>query len=187
MACGVVLLKLHVCNINAFQFRHEKVSNHVSVRFFVVGLVSIKLWTNEERAFAMEVFFSFGRSVIATQRAFRKQFNIAPAGRVSDRKSICLWVDTFRDTGSMMKKHDGPSRTIRTPENTESTVTVNSEPYISMIEEFFLPKLEEMDAGDVWFQQDGATTYTARTSMNLLPEHFPERLISLRGQRDRQI
>ena len=51
----------------------------------------------------------------------------------------------------MMKKHDGPSRTIRTPENTESTVTVKSEPYISMSEEFFLPKLEEMDVGDVWF------------------------------------
>jgi len=33
----------------------------------------------------------------------------------------------------------------------------------------------------VWFQQDGATAHTARTSMNLLREHFPKRLISLRG------
>ena len=43
-----------------------------------------------------------------------------------------------------------------------------------MIEEFFLPHLEEMDVGDEWFQQ-------ARTSMELLREHFPGRLISLRG------
>jgi len=50
-----------------------------------------------------------------------------------------------------------------------------------MIEEFFLPHLEEMDVGDVWFQQDGATAHTARASMELLREHFPDRLISLRG------
>ena len=50
-----------------------------------------------------------------------------------------------------------------------------------MIEEFFLPHLEEMDVGDVWFQQDGATAHAARASMELLREHFPDRLISLRG------
>jgi len=43
-----------------------------------------------------------------------------------------------------------------------------------MIEEFFLPKLEEIDVGDVSFQQDGAMAPTAQTSMNLLQEsdHF---------------
>jgi len=50
-----------------------------------------------------------------------------------------------------------------------------------MIKNFFLPKLEKMNAGEVWFQQDGAMAHTARRSMNLLREHFPERLISLRG------
>ena len=35
--------------------------------------------------------------------------------------------------------------------------------------------------GDGWFQQDGAMDHTARTSMNLLREHFPEWLTSLRG------
>ena len=33
----------------------------------------------------------------------------------------------------------------------------------------------------MWFQQDGATDHTARTSIYLLREHFPERLISLSG------
>jgi len=66
-------------------------------------------------------------------------------------------------------------------EENERAVTVNCERYVSMIEVFFLPKLEEMNAGEVWFQQDGTTAHTARRSINLLREHFPERLISLKG------
>ena len=66
-------------------------------------------------------------------------------------------------------------------EENERAVTVNSERYVSMIVDFFLPKLKEMNVGEVWFQQDGATAHTARRSMNILREHFPERLISLRG------
>lgn len=66
-------------------------------------------------------------------------------------------------------------------EENEKAVTVNSERYVSMIVDFFLPKLEEMNVGEVWFQQDGATAHTARRSMNILREYFPERLISLRG------
>ena len=50
-----------------------------------------------------------------------------------------------------------------------------------MIGEFFLPKLEIMDLGEVWFQQDRATAHTARCSMELSWENFYERLISLRG------
>ena len=60
-------------------------------------------------------------------------------------------------------------------------VTVNSGRYVTMIEEFFLPALEEMDLDNVWFQQDGATAHTARVSMNVLRAAFPEWLISLRG------
>ncbi|KAL1487854.1 hypothetical protein ABEB36_015504 [Hypothenemus hampei] len=50
-----------------------------------------------------------------------------------------------------------------------------------MIQEFFLPALNEMDVGNVWFQQDGATAHTAQGSMAILRQHFPTRLISLRG------
>jgi len=60
-------------------------------------------------------------------------------------------------------------------------VTVNSERYVAMIQEFFAPALEELNAGLVWFQQDGATAHTARKSMAVLREMFPGRLISLRG------
>ena len=37
-------------------------------------------------------------------------------------------------------------------EESNRTVTVNSERYTEMIREFFFPKLEGMDLGDVWFQ-----------------------------------
>lgn len=66
-------------------------------------------------------------------------------------------------------------------EENDRAVTVTSERYIQMIQEFFLPKLDELGVRNVWFQQDGATAHTARASMALLREHFPQRLISLRG------
>lgn len=64
-------------------------------------------------------------SVIASWRAFRKKFNIVPTGRVPDRKSICLCMTTFMDTGSVKKKHDASFRIIIGPhffEENEKTV-----------------------------------------------------------------
>ena len=43
---------------------------------FLLGLViAMRCW-KEERAFAVEAYFSNGRSIIATQSAFRTRFNI---------------------------------------------------------------------------------------------------------------
>ena len=50
-----------------------------------------------------------------------------------------------------------------------------------MLQELFIPRLDELDLGDTWFQQDGTTAHTSRTSMAVLREHFPECLISIRG------
>ncbi|CAJ0929999.1 unnamed protein product [Ranitomeya imitator] len=60
-------------------------------------------------------------------------------------------------------------------------ITVNSERYLSMIQDYFQPALEAMELEDTWFQQDGATAHTARVTMNCLRQMFPGRLISLRG------
>ncbi|QQP38517.1 Transposable element Tc3 transposase [Caligus rogercresseyi] len=49
-------------------------------------------WSNEERAFAVEAYFSNRQSVVATQRAFRNRFNVAPRGPVPDRKSNVTWA-----------------------------------------------------------------------------------------------
>ena len=66
-------------------------------------------------------------------------------------------------------------------EENEVTVTVNSDRYVNIFLELFFPRLDELDLGDTWFQQDGATAHTSRTSMAVLREIFPERLISIRG------
>jgi hypothetical protein len=39
---------------------------------------------------------------------------------------------------------------------------------------FFLPKMQELDLHDMWFQQDGATCHTARATMDLLRGEFGE-------------
>ncbi|CAE1176214.1 unnamed protein product [Acanthosepion pharaonis] len=49
-------------------------------------------WTKLERAFAVEASFSSCLSIVATQRAFRRHFNIAPRGRVPGRQSIVSWT-----------------------------------------------------------------------------------------------
>lgn len=274
------------------------------------------LWSRQQRAFAVEAYFSNARSVIAVQRAFRRHFDIPPRGRVPDRKSVLMWVDAFRGTGNVAKERKGPQKTVRTPDNTERvrasierspkrsarkhavalgmssrslrrilhfelhfhpykmsvvqqlseqdyvnrqtsceqlldtvpndavvffsdeahfhlsgcvnkqnmrywsatnprelherplhsdrvtvwcavasvgiigpyffeengrTVSVTSDRYVTMIQQFFLPALQEMDLDNVWFQQDGATAHTSRISMGVLRAAFPERLISLRG------
>ena len=47
--------------------RHPKVS-------FLLELVTAMRWLEEERAFAVEAYFSNGRSIVATQRTFWTRF-----------------------------------------------------------------------------------------------------------------
>ena len=64
------------------------------------------VWSNEQRAFAVETRFSQSHSIVAVQRAFRTRYQIPPWDRVPDRKSILLWVENFRETGSVSKKEE---------------------------------------------------------------------------------
>ena len=65
------------------------------------------------------------------------------------------------------------------------TVTVTSDRYCVMLQNFLQPKLhdlfEEHGVENVWFQQDGATDHTSRRSLGLLREMFPGHVVSLRG------
>jgi len=63
------------------------------------------------------------------------------------------------------------------------TKTVNSARYIDMINNFLEPELRNrmINNQNVWFQQDGATTHTARAAMALVRAMFPDRLISRCG------
>ncbi|GFV50259.1 uncharacterized protein TNCV_621711 [Trichonephila clavipes] len=47
-----------------------------------------------------------------------------------------------------------------------------------MITNFFIPELNNHDAQELWFQQDGATCHTARATIDLLKDTFGDRLIS---------
>jgi len=74
------------------------------------------VWSNEQQAFAVETYFSQSHSIVAVQRAFCTHYQIPPR----DRKSILLWVENFRGTGSVSKKRRGRPQTSRTPENMEA-------------------------------------------------------------------
>ena len=57
-------------------------------------------WSSEERAFAVEAYFSNRLSVNATQRAFRNRFNVDPERPCSGLEIICymgLYVQANRD------------------------------------------------------------------------------------------
>ena len=60
-------------------------------------------------------------------------------------------------------------------------VTVNRERYHAMLEDYLWPELDELDISDMWFQQDGATSNTARVTIEILKGKFGERVISRNG------
>ena len=66
-------------------------------------------------------------------------------------------------------------------EEEDKTVTVTSDRYVNMLQNFLKPKIKDLEHHNVWFQQDGATAHTAGSSMKILKEMIPGRLISLRG------
>jgi hypothetical protein len=68
-------------------------------------------------------------------------------------------------------------------DNNGHAVTVTAERYVAMLNEFLLPELRRRhnDIRLVWFQQDGATSHTARISMHTVREMFPGRVISRNG------
>ena len=78
------------------------------------------VWSNEQRAFSVETYFSQSHSIVAVQRAFSTRYQIPPRDRVPDRKSILLWVENFKERGSVSEKRWGRPRTSRTPENIEA-------------------------------------------------------------------
>ncbi|GFW76829.1 putative transposable element [Trichonephila clavipes] len=45
-------------------------------------------------------------------------------------------------------------------------VTVNGDRYRAMITNFFIPELNNHDVQELWFQQDSATCYTARATID---------------------
>lgn len=63
------------------------------------------------------------------------------------------------------------------------TVTVTSQRYLEMLQNFLPAELQRLGVqnNDLWFQQDGATSHTARICMAALRSMFPGRLVSRHG------
>jgi len=59
-----------------------------------------------------------------------------------------------------------------------AAITVNGERYHAMLNEFLLPKFEEKDTDDIWFQQDGTPCYTANATIDFLRTVFENRIIN---------
>jgi hypothetical protein len=70
-------------------------------------------------------------------------------------------------------------------EEDDVTVTVTSDRYCAMLQNFLRPKLNDLlydhGAENVRFQQDGTTTHTSCRSLGILREMFPGHVVSLRG------
>ena len=52
---------------------------------------------------------------------------------------------------------------------------------VTMLEDYLWPELDELDITDMWFQQDCATSHTARVTIDLSKGKFGERVISRNG------
>lgn len=68
-------------------------------------------------------------------------------------------------------------------DNMGRAVTVNSERYVEMLDNFLVPELQNFSGYNqrTWFQQDGATSHTSNMSLPRVREIFSGKLISRRG------
>lgn len=60
-------------------------------------------------------------------------------------------------------------------------VTVNGDRYRAMIVDYLFPNMRDIDAEEMWFQQDGATSHTSSQTIDLLKTQFGEKVISRNG------
>lgn len=74
------------------------------------------LWSGVERAFGVGTYFKNRGSVISTQTAFKRSFNLRPSDSVPSRNAFIHWVAAFRATGSTLKqKPSGGPRMLEHP------------------------------------------------------------------------
>lgn len=64
---------------------------------------------------------------------------------------------------------------------------MNSERYVEMLDEFFVPRLQNFPGYNqrTWFQQDEATSHTSNRSLARVRDFFPNKLISRQGDINR--
>jgi hypothetical protein len=135
-------------------------------------------WSGEHRAFVVEELIQNGGSPITMQLAFRVRFSAFPVlfshnprelhQRPLHSPSVTVWCASFEF--GMWDPYF--------LEEDEITLTVTSDRYCAMLENFLRPKLNYLynDNG-----ADGATAYTSRRSLGILREIFPGHVVSFLG------
>ena len=63
----------------------------------------------------------------------------------------------------------------------EEAITVNSDSYWDMLNEFLYTKIEEEDIGNIWYQHDGARCNTVEATLDVLCPVFEDHIISRRA------
>ena len=74
-------------------------------------------WTDEERAFAVKVYYQNGESLVLTRRAFRTHFNVPRNRPVPSNNAIKTWVANFEVSGPISKKRGGSQKTANSREH----------------------------------------------------------------------
>jgi hypothetical protein len=75
-------------------------------------------WTGAQCAFAVQVFYKNGDSLVIAQREFWRKFRIHYSRAVPSAHANKTWVRNFEATGSTLKKNAGSVKTVSTPKNT---------------------------------------------------------------------
>ena len=57
-------------------------------------------------------------------------------------------------------------------------ITFNGDRYRAMLNELLFTKIEEVDIGNIIFQQDGATCHTVEATLDVMRPVFEDRIIS---------
>ena len=139
-------------------------------------------FTIEQRSKIVK-FYLETKSLVQTQREYRKHFGVKEAPSVTSIKKI---VQKFEVHGTCHNRNKGNSgRRVsaeNAEDNAENAVTVNQENYRHVIKKFTAClRGRRFDLKKLWFQQDGATPHTAVETRKLLSEKFEDRLISLKA------
>ncbi|GFW64330.1 DUF4817 domain-containing protein [Trichonephila clavipes] len=74
--------------------------------------VNMLLW-RQQHALAVEVYFSNGGSVVALQRAFRRNIDIPTRGHAPHQKCVLIRMDAFRATENVSKERNELPKTLK--------------------------------------------------------------------------
>jgi hypothetical protein len=74
-------------------------------------------WTGAQCAFAVQLFYKNGDSLVIAQREFRREFGIHHSRAVPSAHATKTWVWNFEATGSTLKTKGGSVKTVRSPDS----------------------------------------------------------------------